>query len=273
MTMYRMIAIDMDDTLLTDDLTITPGTSDAIKQAIEAGVVVTLATGRMFPSALPFASQLELNVPLVTYQGAIVKDTKGETVMYERLVTPDISRRVIDIARTKNIHLQVYQDDILYSPEDNDKIRQYVKIAGVPYTVESDLHRLAERDCIKLLYFDEPKVLDELAEELRAEFGETAHITKSKPYFLEVMHPEANKGSAVLHFAKTLGIDRSEIIGIGDSYNDLDLIETAGLGVAMGNAPEAIKQIADYITFSNNEEGVRHVIEKFVLQKESNIKC
>ncbi|GEN34015.1 MULTISPECIES: Cof-type HAD-IIB family hydrolase [Aneurinibacillus] len=263
---YRMIAIDMDDTLLTDERTITPGTAEAIKQALDLGVVVTLATGRMFPSALPFASQLGLNVPLITYQGAVVKDMASESIMYERLVTPEISRRIIEIARAKNMHLQVYQDDILYSPEENDKIRQYAEIAGVPYTIEKDLYRLAERNFIKLLYFDEPEALDELARELRKEFGETAHITKSKPFFLEVMHPEANKGRAVLHLAETFGIDRSEIIGIGDSYNDLDLITVSGLGVAMGNAPDDIKQIADYVTLSNNEEGVRHVIETFILQ-------
>jgi Cof subfamily protein (haloacid dehalogenase superfamily) len=264
--MYRMIAIDMDDTLLTDERTITPGTIDAIKKAIDKGVIVTLATGRMFPSALPFASQLGLDVPLITYQGAIVKSMTGEPIMYDRYVTSEIARRIIDIAREKNMHLQVYQDDILYSPEDNEKIRSYSEISGVPYTIEEDLHRLAEHGFTKMLYYDEPEVIDKLEEELRKEFGDLAHITKSKPYFLEIMHPEANKGLAVLHLAETFGIDRSEIIGIGDSYNDLDLIEMAGLGVAMGNAPEDVKKIADYVTLSNNEEGVRHVIEKFVLQ-------
>ncbi|WP_327860050.1 Cof-type HAD-IIB family hydrolase [Aneurinibacillus thermoaerophilus] len=262
-----MIAIDMDDTLLTDTLTITPGTAEAIKKAIDVGVLVTLATGRMFPSALPFASQLGLNVPLITYQGAIVKDITGKNIMYERFVPSDISCRAIEIARQKNVHIQVYQDDILYSPEDNDKIRRYANVAGVPYTIEPDLYRLAKRDFIKLLYYDEPEALDALAKELNEEFGEAAYITKSKPYFLEVMHPEASKGQAILHLAKMFGIDRSKIIGIGDSYNDIDLIKVAGLGVAMGNAPEFIKQKADYVTRSNNEEGVRHVIEEFVLQK------
>jgi Cof subfamily protein (haloacid dehalogenase superfamily) len=263
--LYRMIAIDLDDTLLTDERIITPGTVEAIKRAMETGVLVTVATGRMFPSALPFASQLGLNVPLITYQGAVIKDMKGENVMYERYVSPALSRRLLDIANKKNLHLQVYQDDILYSAADNEKLRQYAEFAGVPYTVEPDLYKLTERDFIKLLIFDEPDMLDDLAEELRAEFGDTAYITKSKPFFLEIMHPEASKGRAILHLAQTFGIDRSEIIGIGDSYNDLDLLEVAGLGVAMGNAPDEIKQKADYVTLSNNEEGVRHVIEKFVL--------
>lgn len=266
--MYKMVAIDMDDTLLTDELTITPGTVDAIVQAMEAGVIITLATGRMFPSALPFASQLGLNVPVITYQGAIVKNIAGDATMYERFVTPDISRRLIEIAHEKDLHLQVYQDDILYCAQENDKIQRYAKIAGVPYTIEEDLSRLCDRAFSKLLYYDEPEVIDRLADELREEFGDAAHITKSKPYFLEVMHPEANKGRALLHLAQTLGIKQSEIIGIGDSYNDLDLISEAGLGVAMGNAPDDVKRLADYVTYSNNEEGVRHVLEKFVLSEQ-----
>ncbi|WP_047152877.1 Cof-type HAD-IIB family hydrolase [Aneurinibacillus tyrosinisolvens] len=265
--MYRMIAIDLDDTLLTDDLTITPGTIKAIRQAMDAGVVVTVATGRMFPSAVPFASQLGINVPLITYQGALIKDIEGKETLYERLVSPEISRRLIELARRKNIHLQVYQDDTLYSAVDNDKIQEYAKFAGVPYKIEPDLEKLSERGFIKLLHFEDPEVLDVLAEELAQEFKEEAHITKSKSYFLEVMHPEANKGKAVLFLAERLGIEPAEIIGIGDSYNDLDLLEAAGLGVAMGNAPDAIKERADYVTLSNNEEGVRHVIEKFILNK------
>src|SRR5690606_22006678 len=91
---------------------------------------------------------------------------------------------------------------------------------------------------------------------------------KSKKHYLEITHPEANKGSALLYLAKKLGIERTEIIGIGDNFNDIELIETAGLGVAMGNAVMAVKDNADYTTFSNNEEGVLHVIEKFILKRE-----
>ena len=264
--MYKLIAIDLDGTLLTDDLKVSPGTVKAIQQAVEAGTIVTIATGRMFASAKRFAKQLEINVPLITYQGAIIMDVNEREVVYERLISPDIAQKLVEISAAKNVHLQVYQDDLLYGAVENEALVSYAEGVNVPYTVEPDLHKLAEKGFTKALFIDSPENLDVLQEELKVLFGNRAHIAKSKPHFLEVTHPEANKGLALLHLAKTLGIDQSEIIGIGDNHNDRELITTAGLGVAMGNAVQEMKDIADYVSLTNNEEGVKHVIEKFVLE-------
>ncbi|KMY54008.1 hydrolase [Bacillus sp. FJAT-27231] len=264
--MYKMVAIDLDGTLLNDELVVSQGTIQAIQRAVEQGVVVTIATGRMFLSAKPFAKQLGLNVPLITYQGALIKDVEEKAVMYERLVPPHLAHDLINIAKKRNLHLQVYQDDVLYAASENDFIREYVEAAKVPYKVEPDLAKLASRGFQKALFIDAPEYIDELQAELRELFSGQANFLKSKSAYLEVTHPEADKGIALLHLAQELGIDRSEIIGIGDSYNDFDLVTTAGLGVAMGNAVQGLKDKADYISRSNNEEGVRHVIEKFILK-------
>lgn len=266
--MYKLIAIDLDGTLLTDDLKVSPGTVKAIQQSVEMGTMVTIATGRMFSSAKQFAQQLGINVPLITYQGAIIMDVDEKEVVYERLISTDISRKLVEISSEKNIHLQVYQDDILYGAVENEKLVAYAAGVKVPYTVEPDLLKLAEKGFTKALIIEEPELIDKLQVELKALFGDRAHIAKSKPHFLEVTHPEANKGLALLHLAQTLGIQQSEIIGIGDNHNDRELIETAGLGVAMGNAVQEMKDIADYVSLTNNEEGVKHVIEKFVLEPE-----
>lgn len=266
--MYKMIAIDLDDTLLTDQLIISRGTIEAIQKAVDLGIVVTLATGRMYFSAKRIARNLDLNVPLITYQGAWVKEAKGENVLYERLIEPDIAQQLIDFAKYEDLHLQVYQEDTLYSSTENELLQQYAQDVNVPYVIEPDLGKLAGRGFTKALFIDAPDYLDKVQGELRSLFGPTAHVTKSKPFYLEVTHPEANKGLALLHLAERLEIDPSEIIGIGDSYNDLDLIKSAGLGVAMGNAVDELKEHADYVTFSNNEDGVRHVIEKFIFKND-----
>ncbi|RST74242.1 HAD family phosphatase [Siminovitchia acidinfaciens] len=266
--MYKMIAIDLDDTLLTDQLIISRGTIEAIQQAVDAGIVVTIATGRMYSSAKKIARSLDLNVPLITYQGALVKEANGEDIHYERLIDPETAHQLIEFAKYEDLHLQVYQDDTLYSSSENKLLQQYANDVKVPYVIEPDLAKLAGRGFDKMLFIDAPDYLDKLQDELRSLFGQRAHITKSRPFYLEITHPEANKGLALLHLAGRLGIDRSEIIGIGDSYNDLDLIMSAGLGVAMGNAVDELKKQADYVTYSNNEEGVRHVIEKFIFQNE-----
>lgn len=270
--MYKLIAIDMDGTLLTDDLEVTPGTIKAIQQAVAKGTTVTIATGRMYASAKQFAEKININVPLITYQGALIQDVEAGEVIYERLINPEISRELIDIAEARDIHLQVYQDDILYSAVENDRLKKYAEKTNVPYKVEPDLRKLAEKGFTKAIYIGEPDYLENMQVDLKSTFGTSAHITKSTPYFLEVTHPEANKGAALRYLAKVMDIDISETIGIGDNYNDTELVAAAGLGVAMGNAVDSLKNDADFITLSNNEEGVKHVIEKFVLTPSLEIK-
>ncbi|MBB5179925.1 hypothetical protein HNQ44_001349 [Planomicrobium koreense] len=264
--MYKMIAIDLDGTLLTDELTISPNTITAIQQAIEMGTVVTIATGRMFSSAKLIAQQVGIDAPLITYQGAMIKSVGAADVLYERAVSSSISQKLVELAFERDIHLQVYQDDILYGAAETDKLVAYAEAVQVPYAVEPDLIGLAQNGFTKLLFIDEPHVLDPLQQELEALFGESAYIAKSKKNYLEVTHPEANKGSALLFLANALGIDRSEIIGIGDNHNDSELLKQAGFGIAMGNAVQAVKDIADYTSLSNNDEGVRHAIDKFILE-------
>lgn len=263
---YRLIATDIDDTLLTDDLVITEGTKAALAEAVRQGCVVTLATGRMHSSALQIAGQLELNVPIITYQGALIKNMMGGKVLYERMVPAEAALAIVDFAEERGLHLQGYVDDRLLAKEDNDRIRKYSEITRVPYEIESDFRAVAKQGSTKMLIIDEPEVLDQLIPELRAVLGESVHMTKSKPHYLEFVHPEASKGNALLYLAEHYGIPQEETIGIGDSWNDRELIESAGLGVAVANAVDALKEIADYVTLSNNEEGVRAVVEKFVLQ-------
>lgn len=265
--MYKLVAIDIDDTLLTDDHRITEGTKQALKRASERGVLVTLATGRMHVSAKAIAAQLDMNVPLISYQGALVRNLLDDSILYERYLSQPIAERVFAYAAEHGLHLQAYYDDRLIVPADNDKVRAYAKLSSIPYTVDPDFAKYAALPMTKLLIIDEPAVLDEHIPVLKRQFGADAHITKSKPNFLEFMHPEGTKGNALRFLAEHhCGCTLAETIGIGDSWNDLDLVRMAGLGVAMGNAVEPLKQVADFITLTNNEEGVRHVVETYILQ-------
>ncbi|TDF94048.1 Cof-type HAD-IIB family hydrolase [Paenibacillus piri] len=264
--MYKMLAIDIDDTLINDAKEITPGTKQALAQAMAQGVTVTLATGRMYASAKQLASQLELNVPLITYQGSLVKNSQDDRILYERSVPAEAAHFIFDYCERNGLHLQTYLNDTLYVKEQNEKIEGYAALSKIPYTIHPDFKSLADQPSIKLLIIDEPAKLDEIAVELRKEIGHLVHITKSKPHFLEIIHPEGTKGDALRYLAGQYGYDMSEVISIGDSWNDHELLEAAGFGVAMANAVDSLKQIADYVTLSNNEDGVKHVVEKFVLQ-------
>lgn len=264
--MYKMLAIDIDDTLINDDKEVTEGTKQALAEALAHGITVTLATGRMYASAKQMASQLQLNVPLITYNGSLVKNSEDGRVLYEQSVPPEAAHLIFDYCERHGLHLQLYIDDILYVKEDNDKIRDYAALSKIPYTVYPDFRELADQPSTKMLIIDDPAKLDEVGLELRNLIVGQVHITKSKPHFLEIIHHEGTKGDALRYLADKFGYDMSEVIAIGDGSNDREMLEAAGLGVAMGNAAPALKAIANYVTLSNNEDGVKHVVDKFVLQ-------
>jgi len=263
---YRLIAMDLDDTLLTDELTVTEPTRQALHQAIAHGVHITIATGRMFDSAQKIARQVGLNVPIITYQGSLIKNLLDEKVLYERSIPSDVAREIYDYCQESGLHLQSYIDDKLYVAEDNDKIRGYAKQSNIPYTIEPDFLRIIEHPKqTKMIIIDEPAKLDALMPELRERWGAKVHLTKSKPNYLEFLHLEGTKGHALRFLADHYGVPIDETIAMGDAMNDYEMIQAAGLGVAMSNAVPALKEIADFVTLSNNEDGVKHVIEKFVL--------
>ncbi|GIQ67861.1 HAD family phosphatase [Xylanibacillus composti] len=264
---YKMLAIDVDDTLIDDQKRISANTRQALAEALSMGVKVTLATGRMHASAKQIAAQLKLNVPLISYQGALIKNLEDDTVLYERHVPKEAVQHLFEYAERHRLHIQAYVDDELYVKEDNEKIQAYSRLSDVPYRIEPDLGKLSSLPMPKVIIIDEPDKLDAMVPELANQLGDQVHITKSKPNFLEFMHKEGTKGHAVAYLAEHFGCTLSEVIGIGDSWNDKEMLEVAGLGVAMGNAVEPLKEIADFITRTNNEDGVCHVVETFILER------
>lgn len=263
--MIKLVALDLDDTLLNTELAISPSTAEAIHRAVERGVTVTLATGRMYSSALPYALELGLNVPLITYHGALVKTSITKEVIYHRTIPLGLAQQIAKVIRNLGFHLNVYMNDKLYAESGNPHIAGYSNLARVPHTEVKDIFAAIKHEPDKFLVIDEERKLDGLAQTLRELVGNTLHITKSKPYFLEITHPQATKGQAMDALVRYLGVQRSQVMAVGDSYNDLDMLEYAGVGVAMGNARQEIQQRADFVTSSNDEDGVAEAIYKFVL--------
>jgi len=264
--MYKLVAIDIDDTLMDSRGRISPATRAALARAAGRGAIITLATGRMFASAAKVADELGLDVPLITYQGSLVKHAMSGEVLYERHLPPDAALKVYEHCRKAGLHLQAYVDDRLIVAEDNDKVRAYSANSAVPFEVAADFAAVVRKPQTKLLIIDEPDVLDGLLVHFRRLFGESVQITKSKPHYLEFTHPEGTKGHALRFLAAHYGISAAETMAFGDSWNDRDMLEAAGFAVAMGNAVPELKQIADLVAPSNDEEGVRHVIERYLLQ-------
>lgn len=262
---YKLIAIDLDDTLLRKDLTISPRAKKAIQGAIDQDVLVTFATGRMYCSALPYALDLSLDLPLITYQGALVKYADGREV-YHRPIQLDIAKAVIDFAKPTGIHINAYIDDELYMDDVTTWGQKYAAFAKTPVHYLEELNAL-HKDPTKILFIGESADLDVLAQQLIEEFSTAINVTKSKDIFLEISHPLGTKGNALKELAHSLQISREQVIAIGDNMNDLDMIQYAGCGVAVENAVEPLKAAADMIVKSNDDDGVAEAIEQLVLKR------
>ncbi|MDD2421257.1 MAG: Cof-type HAD-IIB family hydrolase [Heliobacteriaceae bacterium] len=262
----RLVAIDLDDTLLTPELTITPAVQAAVQAAIRRGVVVTLATGRMYRSALPFACRLGLDQPLIVYQGALLKHAKTGEVLWHRPLPGELAGEVVEFLRAANLHVNIYQDDHLYMTQFGSAGRDYVRLARVPVSLVRDYQPLlAAGQVTKVVGIGDPAVLADLVGDARKRWGEDLFVTRSKPQYLEFMHRNAGKGPALAFLAGRLGIKRAETLAIGDSYNDLDLLAYAGLGVAMGNAPAEVKAAAHWVAPTNREDGVAVTLRQWVI--------
>lgn len=264
----RLVAMDLDDTLLRDDWTISPRVRKAIQKAQAQGVKMTIATGRMPISARPYAEQLGLDVPVITYHGAMIQQVLSGDILFRRVIPSALAKEIVHDVAGRGFYVQVYLKDRVITQEINDCSREYALIASV-HIEEADLSILISQEpegVEKILLIGEEAALDQLAPLLEKCYGEKVHITKSKPRFLEITDGSVNKGVALAALAKYFGIDQSEVMAIGDSFNDLEMIHYAGFGVAMGNARPEVQEQADIITASNEEDGVAEAIERYVLQ-------
>jgi len=270
LTAYKLLASDLDDSLLDDRWRIGEADREAIARAVKAGVKVVLATGRMFRSALPYALELGLETPLVTYQGALVKFPGGRELLH-RPVPWELALELLERLRPTGFHVNIYIDDQLLVDKVTEAGRLYwviSKVAPVEVGDLADYLRRERRDPTKLLLVAGEEKLDPLMAELNREFAGRLHMTKSKPFFLEFMYPGVTKAGALQALADHYGIGRESIIAVGDSYNDLEMIAYAGLGAVVANARDEIKGRADFVTLDNNHGGVARVIKKFIFHEE-----
>ena len=265
----RLLAIDLDGTLVNDRLEMDPRDVAAVKAATAAGVTVVLATGRMFKSSLRYAELLGLTGPIINYQGAVVREIASGEVWYRCELTVPMQQRVLAFAEPRDWHVNTYVDERVYTARARPEADLYAKIAMVPYEVVGPLSKWVRQDSTKMVLVDlDPEEVPARMTELTAWMGDVARVTRSLDWFVEVVNPEVSKAAALAMVADRLGIAQAEVCAIGDNTNDEDMVRWAGFGVAMGNAPAALKGLAKHVTGTVDEAGVAEVIERFVIRKE-----
>ncbi len=269
--MYKLVALDMDGTLLTSNKTISPRTKQAIQAAREQGVVVVLASGRPVDGMVRYLDELGMTSDqdyVLSYNASLVQRIASKEVIRKQILTGLDAKNIANLARELGCHVHAFSTEHgLITPADNYYTQHEAKINQISTTV-MDFSELADDDeIIKVMLIDEPEVLSAVIAQLPAELYEQYTIVQSAPFFLEIMNPKSNKGTGVAMLAEHLGLEASQVICMGDAGNDSHMLEYAGLGVAMGNATDDVKALANHITASNDEDGVALVIEEFILNK------
>ncbi|MFW6308692.1 MAG: Cof-type HAD-IIB family hydrolase [bacterium] len=266
---HKLLALDLDGTLLDEKNNITEKNLLALKKAQQAGVEVVIATGRMLVSARPFFEKLVLSGPIITYNGALVKDIKLDEIISHQPVNLEITREIIKDTQTKGLHLNLYLDDQLYVAEHNHQSRGYEKSTGVTAKAVGSLLEFVDKPPTKLLVIEEnrEKFL-RLLEEYRSRYKGKLMITESKKHYLEFCDLEATKGKALHQVARKLNIPQQRVIAVGDSNNDLPMIRWAGTGIAVESADPEIKNQADVIAPRPENDGIAYLIDKYVLTEQ-----
>ena len=257
-----LIASDVDGTLTDHSLVILPRVRAAIAEAQAQGHIVTLATGRMYRSTVPFVRDLGLEYPLICYQGAMMRH--GDEFWLHRTVPMEITRAAIDLAHERGLHINVYVDDTLFVERHTPEVAFYAELAPMadPQAV-GDLGLFLRHEPTKILFIcDETETADFLTT-AKAKWGGVAQVVQSHPRFVELTHPAASKGLAVMYLAEKLGIPRERVLAIGDNHNDVSMLTAAGIGVAMGGASLEVQSGADGGANTVDDEGVGRELEKF----------
>ena len=263
----KLIACDMDGTLLTSDKKISPRTRAAIRKSIEAGKIFLIATGRMFISARPYAESLELDVPLVTYNGALVKGSQSGKVFFEHKMKSETAQEVLRFCKEKGYYLQYYINDDVCVEKGNEFSEYYGRVQNIPIReVGPELYDMQEAP-YKLLVISPMEEAAKVRADFQDHFGDKLDIYNSQPNFLELMEPGINKWKAVKAVAEHFHIKAEEIMCLGDSNNDYDMVANAGVGVAVANATEKVLEAAKIITASNDNDGVALVLESFLTEQ------
>ena len=269
---FRLIALDLDGTLTNSDKVITPHTFEVLMRAQAAGVRLVLCSGRPTYGIAALARQLKLEENggfVLSCNGANIIDWTTGDLLFRQPLEARFLPQLLELADAHELPLLTYRGDcILATRNDSVYLDEEARINQMPVEVVTDFIAEASRfegGAPKCLIPGDPELLVELEEKMKTIFGDALSISRSAPFFLEIMAPGVGKDHSLARLLAQLGLSREQLIAFGDGFNDLTMLRFAGMGVAMANAAEEVKAVADFVTLSNDEDGVGHAVEQWVL--------
>ena len=272
----QLVVLDIDGTLVGKSNQIRPRVQQAVQGVKARGIAVAIATGRMYCSAHRFYQDLDLSLPLIAYQGAWVQspnpsheESYGQR---QHLDLPyDLTLEVINYLKhpqyQDKISIHLYIDDQIHVEKVGPDTEAYLARSQVTAHRVADLRQTLPHHATKLLALcADATLIEQIWQDLNQRYrADQLYLTRSTPFFFEVLHPQANKGQAVRRLTQTLGLSPAQVLAVGDQFNDWEMLNYAGYGVAMGDAPEAVKAIAQWVAPSVEEDGVVAALERFIL--------
>jgi Cof subfamily protein (haloacid dehalogenase superfamily) len=276
---FRLIALDLDGTLLNDAGTISPADADALRRFAVSGGLVVLGSGRMTANIRPFYQALDLDGPTIAYNGALARESEseGQRVILDTPLPARYADELVDYCRQERLHLNYYLDEKLYgaaAPELRRYADLYSRQTGAVFHFVPDLDVFRGREPTKTIIVTDPTVpgapdprhRDELYTVWAARWGSEVTVMRTNPEYLEFYHRDASKGRALGAVAARHGIDLSLVLAVGDGRNDIPMLEWAGCGVAVANSDDEVKAAADWVSpLTNNQSAVADAILRLVV--------
>jgi Cof subfamily protein (haloacid dehalogenase superfamily) len=264
---YKMLVVDMDDTLLTDNHEISRENKEMLLRAQEMGVYVVLASGRPTSAMIEFAKELQCDVNnsfMISFNGSVITDLKEDKILFEHSLTKEQIHSLYDFSQQNNTHIITYIDGQIISERHSEYIDIEKNITGLKLNIVSSFKDTVTTSAVKCILLEEPEYLKSVESVLKAAMPDLS-ICMSKPFFLEAAPNGIDKGASIKILAEKLNIHQSEIIAVGNAGNDLTMVQYAGLGVWVDNVDAELRHHADVIVASNNDHGVAEVVRRFIL--------
>lgn len=262
---YKMLVLDLDDTLLNDDHKISDENVAMLLKAKEQGILVILASGRPTPAMIDYAVALGLDDSyMISYNGAVITNLKNNEIIFEQMLTQEQIHELYEYSVQNKTHIITYMNGEVVSETNSKYIDVELKITGLQHNKVNDFKAAVKSSAVKCILLEEPSYLKTVEQDLKLAMPHLS-VCMSKPFFLEVAQNGIDKGASVKFLADKLNILQSEVIAVGNAGNDLSMIEYAGLGVWVDNVDEHLRDKADFIVATNNNNGVAEVVRRFIL--------
>ena len=273
--MYKLVAIDLDGTLVTDEKELTKKTIETIKKASKKGVKIMISSGRSLYRLEKFIDALDLrkeNQYTICFNGGMIVENITKEILYSKNLETEEVKELIHLGKTLELPIMIYSKDTHYVEKIPDVIQKNIKnLIGMNLKIvnfEELNFNKKENHIYKVCFIDKPEKIIEKREQISKEMFEKYEITSSVPEYLEIVKKGIKKSEAIKVVMEKYDIKREEVMAIGDGENDIEMLDFAGLGIAMENAKDYVKEFADDVTTSNNDDGVANAIEKYILRRE-----